>query len=197
MQHGETYSLLGDIAAIRTGVTFKNSIEELDAGNLHILLPRDIVDGQLRDNPPMIDQRQVNGLDTHLLNPGDILLANKGTKFSVFLYQDSPPRAVATSSFFVISPKPKILIPEFLYWYLNQPLAKAHLQDKSSGSTIPSITKGIVGKLQIPQLPIRQQKWLVEILSHAERERQLLRQLIERKTALVDNYAWEFIKNSQ
>src|SRR5258707_12251472 len=120
MLNGEDHILLEAACSIRTGQTFKNAIEPEIGGDLSVILPRDISNGALLTSPVQINSWQVGMLNKHILKKGDIIITNKGVKFGTFLYQDFPSKAIATTSFFVITPNQKKILPHFLNWYLNQ-----------------------------------------------------------------------------
>jgi restriction endonuclease S subunit len=193
MQDGDNYIRLNQVAEIRTGVTFKNAIQPDPKGDLYVILPRDISDGSLSTPPTSIDSRQVKSSSYHLLSSGEILLTNKGTRFGTFLYQGVPERTIATSSFFVITPNRRSLLPGFLYWFLNQPPAKEYFTKNAFGSTIRSINKGVVANLQLPIPPIHTQEHLLKFILETENEQQLLETLLQKKKAFSNSYIWEHI----
>ncbi len=185
--------LLDEVCSIRTGQTFKKAIESEIDGDLSVILPRDIEDGLLRPSPVRISGWEVGMLDKHLLKRGDIMIVNKGVRFGTFLYQDCPKRAIASASFFVITPDQKKVLPHFLNWYLNQPPAREYFFKNASGSTIPSITIGVLANLRIPCLPIGEQDYLVRFMHEMETEQHLLKELIQKKEAFGNSFIWEHI----
>jgi restriction endonuclease S subunit len=94
-----------------------------------------------------------------LLKKGDIIIVNKGTRFNTFLYNEAGNDVVSTTAFYVITSS-KDVIPEYLYWYLNQEEAKEYLTANVQGSVIPTITKNIVAQLPIPLIPLDAQQYV-------------------------------------
>jgi restriction endonuclease S subunit len=193
MSNGDNHMLLSDGCSVRTGQTFKNAIEPEIGGDLSVILPRDIADGSLLPSPVQINSREVGMLNNHLLKNGDIIITNKGVKFGTFLYQGFPQKAIATASFFVITPDQRKVLPDFLNWYLNQPPAREYFFKNAFGSTIQSITKGVLSNLRIPCLPISEQNYLVRFMHEIETEQHLLKGLIQKKEAFGNSYIWEHI----
>lgn len=197
MYNGEIYQALAEVCKIRLGQTFKSGLKETDIlGEVSVLLPRDLEDGKINTVPVKLQKHNIPALETHLLRVGDILMANKGTKFGTYLYDGKPEVAVATSSFFVITPS-KDLIPQYLYWYLNQPPAKSYFTSHAFGSTIPSINKSTLSAFTIPIVKMELQQWIASFIKEAEHEQELLRKLLDKRSAFVNNYIWEQIKNSK
>jgi type I restriction enzyme S subunit len=189
--------LLGQIANIRTGQTFKKSIQPEPGGNLSVILPRDIADGQLVSTPVLINSDNVSSIKKHQLQRGDILIVNKGFKFGTFLYDQFPDYAIATSSFFVITTHSQKYLPKFLLWYLNQPPAREYLSGNAFGSTIPSITLQALSNLNVPDLPLNRQQYIIDLLTEVEKEQRLLKELTAKRGAFFDNHIWECIKKEQ
>lgn len=106
----------------------------------------------------------------HLLKGGDVLLAAKGPRnFAALVPPDCPP-AVASTTFFVISPRAEQVLPEYLLWALNSPSAQAKLRHGAKGSSIVSISKEILSKVTIPVPSLKKQRAILEIDALASRE---------------------------
>ncbi len=188
--------LLGEKARLRTGQTFKKAPEHTEQGDLSVLLPRDLSDGKIISSPTKINSGVVAALNNHLLKKEDILIVNKGSKFGSFIYDNNPAFAIATSSFFVITPGPQ-LSATFLHWYLNQSPAKHYLwQHASSSTTIPTLTKSVLENLPIPDISIEEQHRLAAIFTEFQREKSLLKELMATRAQLCDTYIWDCIKNN-
>ena len=110
--------LIKDTAYIQTGLFAKPSgTGELvylqskhfdEYGQLHALLHPDL---------------DADGIsDKHLLRDGDVLFAAKGTKNFATVFENHHEPAVASTSFFVIRPTDKNLLPQYLAWILNADL---------------------------------------------------------------------------
>jgi hypothetical protein len=86
----------------------------------------------------------------HLLQQGDVLFAAKGTKNFAVWYESLPAGhtgknlpAVASTSFFVIRLKENTIdkvLPEYLAWYINQPVSQKFLKGNAMGTFIVSIS---------------------------------------------------------
>lgn len=194
MSNGE-YIELGTLANLRAGQTFKAGLENDPMGKLAVLLPKDIADGELLDTYIRVNQNTVPSLDSHLLKKGDIIIANKGTRFSTFLYNNSPDYAVVTTAFYVISPY-KMVLPEYLNWYLSQAEVKDYFLSSITGSVIPSINKTILSELPIPVIPLEEQHYICDFMKKTSEEQMLLKGLLSKREAFSRSYIWERIKKS-
>lgn len=117
--------------------------------------------------------------ERHLLRQGDVLFAAKGTKNFAAVYNLEEP-AVASTSFFVIRLENEFrhrILPEFLVWLMNHPVAQAYLKGQAMGSSIVSISKGVLEELEISIPNIATQEIILKISNLRNKEIRLKQQL--------------------
>lgn len=112
-------------------------------------------------------------IERHLLKPGDVIFAAKGVKNFAAVYESHNPKAVASTSFFVIRPTDNKVLPHFLAWFLNNHTTQALLKDQAIGTSIPSISKQVLESLEIPVPDIETQKAIVQISQLRNKEKSL------------------------
>ncbi len=118
--------------------------------------------------------------ERHLLGQGDVLFAAKGAKNFAAVY-NLEELAVASTSFFVIRLEANFkseVSPEFLAWLINHPVAQTYLKGQAMGSSIASISKGVLEELEISMPPILKQKLILNV-SNLRNKEIALRQQIE------------------
>ncbi|CAD5248168.1 MULTISPECIES: restriction endonuclease subunit S [unclassified Imperialibacter] len=185
------------LSEIRTGYTFRGRIaSEHGIEDVAVLQPRDIEKGELLAEPTMIDGSQVQSLNNHLLRPGDILLSNKGTKFSSFLIDGDDVKRIASASFFVIKAYPKAISPKYLAWFLSQKPALNYLSANASGVTITSLTKKALEGLPVAVPPVHVQESIVAMADLVKREQRELLELIEKREEYKNAFCWELINRA-
>ena len=165
---------LEHIASIQTGVFAKPAAD----GEIVYLQARYFNEsGQLIGLlHPDLKSADVNA--KHILKPGDVVFAAKGTKnFASVIGEHNPP-SVASTSFFVIRLKDKKVLPEYLAWFMNSATTQQFLKSTALGSSMASISKGVLEKLEVLVPTIQTQHSILSITSHREKEKQL-RQKIE------------------
>ncbi|HBF19155.1 MAG TPA: hypothetical protein DDW81_03600 [Cryomorphaceae bacterium] len=178
---------------IRTGYTFRGRKNISDSREIAVIQPTDVDSGELKDTISYIAKDQVSPLEKHLLKSGDVLLSNKGLNFTTHLYKGKQ-AAVATSSFFILSPEPDKLRSEYLYWYLQQPATIKILQSMMSGSTVLSLSKSSLENLEVPLPPLAVQDKIIQMNYWVEEESKELKNLITKRREYRDAYNWELIK---
>jgi len=111
--------------------------------------------------------------EKHLLKPGDVLFAAKGTKNFATVYNHHNEPAVASTSFFVFRLKDEDLLPEYLCWFLNSHATQTLLKGQAIGTSIVSISKAVLEALEIRVPNIKTQKAILEIANLRSKEKSL------------------------
>ena len=99
-------------------------------------------------------------------------------------YRESSGPCVASSIFFVLRPKHKLVHPEYLTTLLNTRQSRASFQQIGSGTSILSIRKSELGAFQIPLLSLDQQRQIAELSEMHQQEIFITKQLITLKEKL-------------
>ncbi len=127
---------------------------------------------------PDIKAEHVSG--KHLLQDGDVVFAAKGTKNFAALYEGKNQRAVASTSFFVIRLRPdyqNCVLPEYIAWFLNHPVTQKQVKAKAKGTSIVSISKSVLEKLEVPIPDLKTQQIILSITQLRNKEKQLKQQI--------------------
>lgn len=166
-------TLIKDITHIQTGLFAKPSgIGELvylqskhfdEYGQLHAVLHPDLVADGISEK--------------HLLKDGDVLFAAKGTKNFAAVFENHNEPSVASTSFFVIRPTDKKLLPQYLAWVLNSHSTQTLLKGQAIGTSIPSISKQVLENLEIAVPSIETQKAILQITELRNKEKSLKQEI--------------------
>jgi Type I restriction modification DNA specificity domain len=116
----------------------------------------------------------------HLLQQCDVLFAAKGTKNFATWYESKNQPAVASTSFFVIrlnETSHNNILPEFLAWYINQPISQKFLKGKAMGTSIASISKSVLEELEIFIPDLQTQRAILKITQLRNSEKYLKQQI--------------------
>ncbi len=172
------------IANIQTGVFAKTELE----GEV-VYLQAKHFDEQGQLNTMLHPDLKLDKLiERHLLQPGDVLFAAKGTKNFAACYESDDLPAVASTSFFVVriqdSYRSKIL-PRYLTWWLNHPNALTYLKGRARGTSIVSISKSALEELEIYIPDMQTQETILKISALRHHELQLKQQLEALREQLI------------
>ncbi|WP_157603642.1 restriction endonuclease subunit S [Spirosoma telluris] len=104
-------------------------------------------------------------LERAWVQPGDVLLANKGARYVAVFYSDAYPRVVASGSFYILRVLDSMtLLPEFLACYLNLRATQYQLQVRiGNPSTVSTLNKKDLLDLFVTVPPLEIQRALVEL----------------------------------
>jgi len=160
---------LKNIAGIQTGI-FAKPVSKGDV----VYLKAKHFDGNGKLKSKLHPDIFINDISKkHLLKPGDLIFAAKGTKNIAAVYESKNLPAVASTSFFTIkinSNGTEKILPEYLAWFLNHPTTQKYLKRKAKGTAIASISKTVLEELQVPIPSLPVQKAALEIHSLRNKE---------------------------
>lgn len=164
---------LSHIASIQTGVFAKPVAD----GEIVYLQARYFDEsGQLNGLAhPDLKANDIN--EKHVLKPGDVLFAAKGSKNFASVIKEHNPPSVASTSFFVIRLKDHKVLPEYLAWFMNNAGTQQFLKSTALGSSMASISKGVLENLEILAPDLQTQHSILNITSLRKREKQLRQQI--------------------
>jgi restriction endonuclease S subunit len=119
------------------------------------------------------------------LRPGDVVLANRGTRAKAGLItQDLP--VLAGGQFFILRIHDERLLPAYLVWFLNHPETQRKLFAGSGVSVIRSVLASQVREIEVPLPSIRKQNQIVALFELRNREKQLVERIESLKSHLMD-----------
>jgi restriction endonuclease S subunit len=167
-------TLIKHISNIQTGLFAKPS----GIGNVVYLQSRHFDEyGELqRELHPDLMAEGVS--EKHLLENGDVLFAAKGTKNFAAVFEKHNEPSVASTSFFVLRPTDKNVLPQYLAWFLNSHTTQTLLKGQAIGTSIPSISKKVLENLEIAVPGMEIQKAILQITKLRNKEK-ALKQKIE------------------
>jgi len=116
----------------------------------------------------------------------DIIIRSRGAHYGVVLASDPPEGTVVAAPLFLLSITRSDILPEYIAWYLNRPATHSILERMARGTSLPTISIRDLAEMEIPMPPLEVQQQIAEIARLLTSERDLSRQLIERRAQLAD-----------
>lgn len=182
-------TLIKDITNIQTGLFAKPAgIGELvylqskhfdEYGQLHSVLHPDLVAEGISEK--------------HLLKDGDVLFAAKGTKNFAAVFENHNEPSVASTSFFVIRPADKKVLPQYLAWFLNNHTTQTLLKGQAIGTSIPSIRKNVLEDLEISIPSIEKQRTVIQVAALVRKENEIRMNILQQRKQLIEQQILEAI----
>lgn len=181
-----------EIADIQVGYQTRGRIEENLSGDFTIIRPQDfdsagnlLLDQVMRFSPS-------SKIDTqnYLIPIVDILVQARGQSHKAYLIQEPLVNSVAANSFYIIRiNKQGKILPEYLAWWINQPLVQAYFKKVRGISTVPFISKTVLAEASILVPPLKTQEQIIDLIQLWQQEQGLQQQLIQKKDSLIQAVA--------
>lgn len=118
--------------------------------------------------------------DDYLTHIGDIIVRTS-SPYTALLIDEKTSGMVVSSNFVIIRCDNKLLLPEYLYWYLNTSKIKKDIFVNSAGNMLAAIKPQYFCDMSLMLPDLIEQRKIAKINLIAKRELELLSQLKEEK----------------
>ena len=177
------------ISNIITGHVFRSKIPYNTDGNINLLNMDAIsIAGIVCISENDIKKIQLNDIKPEeIIMPGDILFKAKGLNNTAVLIDTIPPNTTVTASCHIIRVTDKNFLPEYVCSWLNSAAAKNHFSKgagQATGVTIANVSKATLESLEIPLIPLKNQKLISNIKECAKQEKEIRQKIAEKKELL-------------
>lgn len=178
-----------NISNILTGHVFRSKIPYNICGNIN-LLNMDAIStaGMVHISKEDIKKIQIDYIkQEEIIMPGDILFKAKGLNNTAVLIDTIPPNTTVTASCHIIRVTDENFLPEYVCTWLNSAAAKNHFSKgagQATGVTIANVSKATLESLEIPLIPLKNQKLISNIEECAKQEKEMRQKIAEKKELL-------------
>lgn len=129
---------------------------------------------------------EVEPKEQYVLNPGDILFANKGEYNFASVVPEDIGDVLASSTFLILKNFSDSVLAEYLVWYINSSQGQKFIDTVRKGNTIPYISKTSFVDMPVVLPSIEKQKIIVEIDGLKKKEFSLRSKILEKRKSLID-----------
>ena len=165
-------STLGEIAKrdgglIQTG-PFGSQLHqaEYETEGIPVVMPKDIADGRISGaSVARVSEQTANRLQRHKLKPRTIVLPRRGEVTKRAYIRDDEDGWLCGTGCLKIELNGKYLVPEYLYYFMEQGHVIQWLLQHAVGTTMLNLSAGIVAALPIRYPAIEVQTAIADILS--------------------------------
>ncbi len=197
--------VIGHIAAVKTGFTFRERINELppEQGNAHILQIKDarkIAEESFSHflNPALLPEICWDGKESAYGSIDSVFVPSRGGYFRAFCLKNSeqsPLPVVVSSQFLIVTPKYGVSA-EFLCWYLNQPIMQRILSDSSQGTNMTMLSAEILKNIKIQIPPSEIQNKILRLHRLWEQEQRLTAALSKNREKIMLGMFQQLLKET-
>ena len=180
------------IANIQSGYSFRSKIEKENNGNVLVIQMKDLTD-QFKVNTNNLDKIEIRDLKNHYkIWKNDIIFKTRGLDTTACILDKEVANTILAAPLLKIRIESKNILPEYIFWYLNQKPAQIFFNSRAKGTFQKMITKQVIEELEIEIPTFEKQQMIVEISQLANKEQSLLKQLANKK----DEYISAILLNS-
>ncbi len=176
---------LRDVARVQPGYLSRTSVRSVPTGSHRLLQARDVspqhslrLDAAVRFNPE-------RNPALYRVSRGDILLTARGQDHGACLVEIDLPDVLASSVFYIIRPREKLVLPGYLAWWLNQPDSQAALESASSGTGIGYIARPLMERIPVVVPSLDMQRKIAEAMDLWQRQQSIQARLDQKREELI------------
>jgi hypothetical protein len=190
---------IDELVEVYPGVPFRQRLQADPSGKYSVVQARDLgADGRVQLGSAVRQQSLAKPARGGFLQPGDVLVQPRGTRFPVALL-DAPGAtlAVAAAPLWVLRADKARVVPEFLVAVLISAAAQSILRQAAVGTYVPQVPRDAIEglRIELPDLP--SQMTLVHLARLERRERELVDRLREARGRLFDLAVSETAKKAR
>jgi hypothetical protein len=190
---------LKKIAKIQSGFISRGKIDPRNDGTCLLLQAKDVAANHLsyRTDALVRFMPKLSGKDW-FLKSGDILFMARGARNFSVLIDKLPESVLAAACFFVVRISNSEILPEYLWWYLNQLPVEEYLKRFSGrGVHMPVIRRAVLESIDIPLPPIKTQTQVSNMTMLLQREQDLYKRLADKRKYLIAEICLQSIRDSK
>lgn len=133
-------------------------------------MPKDIRAGRIDERTvARIPEDKARELSRHYLKPGSIVFPRRGNIGKCAYVDGYAERFLCGTGCVKIEPPTEILEPLFVYYYLCLPRVVEWFERNAVGTTMPNLSARIIGRVQLPLLPLNYQRRVASVLAAYDR----------------------------
>lgn len=187
-----------DIADINIGYQFRSKIELTNEGTHSVIQIRDFDANRNLKTAELSRVKIDKPIEQFHISKGDILFLSRGHRNWAAPIAEDLKDAIAVSHFFVLKIKSTDVLPEYISWYINQAPAQEYLHSNARhGTHMPLIPMSAFKGLSVEVPPKETQKKIVELSNLMEREKQIVAELEEKRSRLINEACLKAAKSKK
>ena len=133
-------------------------------------MPKDIRAGRIDERTvAKIPEDKAKELSRHYLKPGSIVFPRRGNIGKCAYVDGYAERFLCGTGCVKIEPPTEILEPLFVYYYLCLPRVVEWFERNAVGTTMLNLSARIIGRVQLPLLPLQYQRRVASVLAAYDR----------------------------
>ncbi len=178
---------LKEIAKIQSGYISRGKIEPHEGGSHLLIQARDVyADSLSYRTDKIVSFSPVLSRKDWVLRRDDLLFMARGTRNYSVILKEIPDQLLAAACFFIIRISSKEVLPDYLFWYLNQVPVDRYVKRLSGrGVHMPVVRRSVLESIDIPIPTVEVQNKISKLDVLFRNEMALLEKLAEKRKKLI------------
>lgn len=176
---------LRDMVEILAGFQLRQKLEKTNIGAYRLIQPKDIDRYTHELDSSNLFFTDMRNPERYFVGKGDVLLQARGDSYPPTLIRTQLDKTAVSSQYYILRIKSKIVLPEYLAFYLSLEHVQKCLKGLARGTNIKMLVKDSVENFILEIPPIRKQKTFVELYELVKKEKKLMGELIAKRTKLL------------
>jgi len=185
---------LQKIAGVQMGYSLRSRLDDYGKGETAVIQMKDLTVDNIVDCSHLTRVDLSGIMEHHFVKPGDLVFRSRGQTVTSALLRDDPGRAVVAAPLLRIRAHLEVVLPEYLHWYINQPVAQLFLARMAMGTAQRMISKRALESLEVPVPSLECQRSIAELASLADEEQALLKRFSDKRNQYISSRLIKFAK---
>ncbi|MDB2550536.1 restriction endonuclease subunit S [Rickettsiales bacterium] len=178
---------LKEIAKLDVGLAFRAAPKTSSNGNISVIQMKDLGDDNLVNFDNLIQINQDSPKEQYLAKKGNLIIRSRGLNNKAALINKDCVNMIVAAPLFILRITSPDILPEYLFFYLNQKSSQDYLAKCSKGSLVK-----MIGREDIENLPIKipnpdQQKLIGKLANAINQEKVILDEIKQKRELYMSN----------
>ena len=168
--------------SVQVGYQARGAVDADPDGTHWLIHMRDLRDDGTIDRERLTRFTPDRITEPYTVRDGDVLLQVRGMRHNAGVVGGLPENTLASNHFYILRLDRDRALPEYLAWYINQPLAQSHLLRGAQGAgNVTVVTRTVFESLLVPLPPLATQAQLVAVDRLQRQERALTERILAKR----------------
>jgi restriction endonuclease S subunit len=176
---------LKEIAKLDVGLAFRSAPKTALNGNISVIQMKDLGGDNIVNFDNLIKINQDNPKEQYLAKKDNLIVRSRGLNNKVSIIDQDCDNIIVSAPLFILRIISTDILPEYLFFYLNQKSSQDYLAKCAKGSVVKMIGREDIENLPIKIPSLDQQKAIGRIANMINREKVILDQIKQKRELYV------------
>lgn len=186
--------MLSEVSILSVGYPFRNTCVPGESGVLACFL-RDVDDSGELNLQNLKRVEDVNPNDSHFAVEGDVVFRSRGTPFMAAVVPAVSEDLLVVAPMIRVRLNRKMVLPEYLAWYMNSAYGAAYFKEFATGSGIPLVSKGILEQMPVKLPSLKAQQAIADLVKLGRKEQEILTQIVKQKNLILETEISKYLES--